>query len=435
MLWVKLRKKKNQLESAKILENPYFTWGCSDDLALRLKKTLYCSEDDDCYDVSSIALTDVAVSILKESARCSRRKITHRYASSLTRQLSISPCALIMSLLYSERLRQCNPGYLDRISSSDLYVISMLVATKFLHDEGEQEEIYNDEWAEAAGLAVSTVNRLEREFLDAIDWNIYVKPADFLDYCSKIETKIALKYGLQRGWFSYTDLAQFLHAIQYQTVLKDVIEKTVTVICGCALVYGMSLSILVSTALTYASQTSHRIQTITQTSTNHTRVNDFTPLSMLPSSSIFASFSDRRLTRRRGFRSHRKTTDMNANQPEANLEEISDLALERLQENVTASRPTLPCTADSQTHALRFESQLQHRARQTRLSITFDLTDRRFMAFDEVGYHEEFSKNVAKCYGYAATNVKKKIDPIGSILRRNAKKFMYDPRILGMTVI
>jgi len=217
--------------------------------------------------------------------------------------------------------------------------------------------------------------------------------------------------------------------------LKDVIEKTVTVICGCALVYGMSLSILVSTALTYASQTSHRIQTTTQTSTNHTRVNDFTPLSMPPSSSMFASFSDRRLTRRRGFRSHRKTTDMNTNQPEANLEEISDLAIERLQENVTASRPTPPCTTDSPTHALRFESQLQHRARQTRLSITFDLTDHPFMAFDEVGYHEEFSKNVAKCNGYATTNVKKKFDPIGSILRRNAKKFMYDPRILGMTVI
>ena len=33
-----------------------------------------------------------------------------------------------------------------------------LVATKFLHDEGEQEEIYNDEWAEAGIFSFTSVN-------------------------------------------------------------------------------------------------------------------------------------------------------------------------------------------------------------------------------------------------------------------------------------
>lgn len=42
------------------------------------------------------------------------------------RQLPISPCALMMGILYSERLRQLNPSYLERVSSSDIYVVSMV---------------------------------------------------------------------------------------------------------------------------------------------------------------------------------------------------------------------------------------------------------------------------------------------------------------------
>lgn len=58
---------------------------------------------------------------------------------------------------------------------------------------------------------------------------MYVDPAEFIEFCSSVETKIALKCGLQRGWFSYTDLTQFLVASQYQTILKDIIEHTVKV--------------------------------------------------------------------------------------------------------------------------------------------------------------------------------------------------------------
>jgi len=229
--------------------SPYFTWGCADDLTHRLKKTLYCSEENDCYDSSSVALTDVAVSMVLDVATNPKRKLTHRYASSLSRQLPISPCALMMGILYSEKLQQLNPSYLDRVSSSDIYVISMMVASKFLVDEGEDDEVFNDEWAEAAGLATSTVNRLEGEFLDAMDWNIYVNPNEFIEFCAKIEIKIAFKYGLQRGWFSYTDLTQFLVATQYQKILRGIMQNTVKVIGGCALLYGMSLSILATSLL------------------------------------------------------------------------------------------------------------------------------------------------------------------------------------------
>ena len=39
---------------------------------------------------------------------------------------------------------------MPQVSSADLFLIAMMVASKFLHDDGE-DGVYNDEWAESAG--------------------------------------------------------------------------------------------------------------------------------------------------------------------------------------------------------------------------------------------------------------------------------------------
>lgn len=43
-----------------------------------------------------------------------------------------------------------------------------MIATKFLNDSGEEDDILNSEWASSVGLSLPEVNRLEREFLAAI---------------------------------------------------------------------------------------------------------------------------------------------------------------------------------------------------------------------------------------------------------------------------
>lgn len=115
--------------------------------------------------------------------------------SSVRSQAAVSPCALLLALIYIERLRHKNPEYLQEVSSSDLFLISMvcglklspdlffyyvlliahhfhvvlqMVASKYLYDEGVTEEVFNDEWAEAAGMDVSDLNELERNFLHAV---------------------------------------------------------------------------------------------------------------------------------------------------------------------------------------------------------------------------------------------------------------------------
>lgn len=43
-----------------------------------------------------------------------------------------------------------------------------MVASKFLNDEGEDDEVFNTEWAQSADLTILQINRLEKDFLKAI---------------------------------------------------------------------------------------------------------------------------------------------------------------------------------------------------------------------------------------------------------------------------
>jgi len=43
-----------------------------------------------------------------------------------------------------------------------------MVASKFLHDDGEEDEVFNKEWANSGQVTVSRMNKLEKDFLAAI---------------------------------------------------------------------------------------------------------------------------------------------------------------------------------------------------------------------------------------------------------------------------
>merc|ERR1712018_1055532 len=88
--------------------------------------------------------------------------------------LSQGPNSLVLALLYLERLRRHNPDYLTTVSSADLFLVSLMVASKFLHDDGEEDEVFNDEWASSGGIDTKELNRLEVKFLAAMDWRIFV---------------------------------------------------------------------------------------------------------------------------------------------------------------------------------------------------------------------------------------------------------------------
>jgi len=49
-----------------------------------------------------------------------------------------------------------------------------MMASKFLHDEGEDDSVLNEEWATSAHMELEELNELERNFLAALvcptDW-------------------------------------------------------------------------------------------------------------------------------------------------------------------------------------------------------------------------------------------------------------------------
>ena len=100
-------------------------------------------------------IPDIAVEIFQKSAPSPIRKLQKKYAAHvarfvlcnisvlsnhafslsvsaqnkfllLFREACISPCAMMLALVYIERLRHRNPEYLQKISSSDLFLISMV---------------------------------------------------------------------------------------------------------------------------------------------------------------------------------------------------------------------------------------------------------------------------------------------------------------------
>ncbi|XP_070813750.1 protein CNPPD1 [Chaetodon trifascialis] len=218
-------------------------------LTERVRKRLYYGLDTDVsLDALSCPVTDIAVEIFQKSAPSPIRKLQKKYAAHVSREACISPCAMMLALVYIERLRHRNPEYLQKISSSDLFLISMMVASKYLYDEGEEEEVFNDEWGAAGKLDVQTVNNLEMNFLNAIEWSLFTEPNDLFDILSQLETSIAERQGMKRGWFTYTDLCVLLEHSAWSQALTAIYQHFTKVSCMLGLVYLTSVAGLIATS-------------------------------------------------------------------------------------------------------------------------------------------------------------------------------------------
>ncbi|XP_077407703.1 protein CNPPD1 [Vanacampus margaritifer] len=218
-------------------------------LSERVRQRLYYGLDRDMsLEVLSSPMTDIAVEIFQKSAPSPIRKLHKKYAVHVSREACISPCAMMLALVYIERLRNRNPEYLQKISSSDLFLISMMVASKYLYDEGEEEEVFNDEWGTAGKLDVETINQLEMNFLNAIDWSLFTGSNDFLDALGQLESSVAERQGMTRGWFTYTDLCVLLEQSAWSQTLAAIYRHFIKVSCMLGFLYLTSVAGLIATS-------------------------------------------------------------------------------------------------------------------------------------------------------------------------------------------
>lgn len=210
----------------------------------RIKKTLYYGKLP-ITERFSLPVTELAAELFSEVKNGkSLERLDLDEAAAMTRNACVSPCSLVLALLYLDRLKTCNPDYLQRVAPSELFLVSMMVASKFLHDEGEIDEVFNDEWAASAGISVKEINRFERDFLQAIQWEVFVSERAFWTRLSKMERDIALKEGRRRGWFSYTELENLMNTVD----LTALTQAVVTVSAVCLTSYTASVLTLIGSA-------------------------------------------------------------------------------------------------------------------------------------------------------------------------------------------
>ncbi|XP_060810905.1 protein CNPPD1 [Amyelois transitella] len=172
----------------------------------RISKTLYYGQLPT-LPCLSLPVTEVSCELWSLSQRGrSLRRLHVDAAASIARQACVSPCALVLAILYLERLNACNPDYLMTTAPADLFLVSLMVGNKFLQDDGEDDEVICSEWAASGGLELRQLKKLEVEFLNAIDWNIFVSEKSFESGLAWLEKQVALRQGRARGFFTYGDL-------------------------------------------------------------------------------------------------------------------------------------------------------------------------------------------------------------------------------------
>ncbi|PSN53286.1 hypothetical protein C0J52_04663 [Blattella germanica] len=94
----------------------------------RIKKTLYYGKLP-ITERFSLPVTELAAELFSEVKNGrSLERLDLEEAAAMSRNACVSPCSLVLALLYLERLKTCNPEYLQRVAPSELFLVSMVSA-------------------------------------------------------------------------------------------------------------------------------------------------------------------------------------------------------------------------------------------------------------------------------------------------------------------
>jgi len=236
-------------------------------LVERLRKSLYygsikCGSHER-IDYPSMPLTEVTVELFDKTVTSGPKGLDvfdMNFAAQVSRQACITPTSIMLSMIYLERLKAKSPEYLRRVSTCDLFLVSIMIASKFLFDDGEDDEVFNDEWAASANIDVKQLNRLEREFLKAINWSLFVDCHTFMKQLSKVEALISLNESSKRmsTGMTYTELLALFNYSMARSKgdpLWTVVTKYVTkVLLVSSMAYWVTvLALIGSTAIAITS--------------------------------------------------------------------------------------------------------------------------------------------------------------------------------------
>eukprot|EP00731_Ephydatia_muelleri_P020209 Em0012g1034a len=219
----------------------------SEDSDMNRKVYLPLLEDtDECRRRSSASLNELAYETMLSINPARSQSLKMGYIANLVSEGAVSPCSLILGLLYIKRLSQINPSYVSNVSPRDVFLTALLIASKYMNDEGEDEALTNSQWAAAGYKEKEEVDQLERRFLSAIDWRLYVSMQEYYPFVANVQKRIAISQLKQRGWATYTDLTTIWQASDVEETMLSASKQTAKVTCATSFVYLMCVATLLA---------------------------------------------------------------------------------------------------------------------------------------------------------------------------------------------
>lgn len=222
-----------------------------------------------------VPLTETIAEVLQEFSHDKFLVDDISFIFEMSRKRAISPYALVIALIYLNRLKIKTtqtkdngafgyfktPDNFDKYSASyltntELCLVSLLLASKYLIDEGETEEIYNDDWASVSELSVKEINKLEKSFLRQLDWELYVSSEEFWKFTNSLTDKITRKkVKLQYNQCTYSDLDVLLSnsnefSLEIAKKYLHLLTKLI-IVCSSTIVYVAFSSFFVSACIIY----------------------------------------------------------------------------------------------------------------------------------------------------------------------------------------
>ncbi|VDK78053.1 unnamed protein product [Litomosoides sigmodontis] len=160
---------------------------------------------------------------------------------SISRHGCVDACTFLVAMVYLDRIRTTDKTCFEFSDPGELYLSTIIIASKYLHDVGQREYIYNDKWAALASMSLKRVNEVELNVLDAINWNTNVTNVEFLRLLEDVEVWIAKDSFKKRGFCTYNELAVLLWRINF---ISDCIKPLLLSLAAFAFVYSTAVILL-----------------------------------------------------------------------------------------------------------------------------------------------------------------------------------------------
>jgi len=101
------------------------------------------------------------------------------------------------------------------------FLVNKLLTIGELFDEGEDDFVYNDEWAESSQKDVKQVKKQELSFVNGINWNLSVGMPEFKRTLRDIEVHVVQSQVIWRQNATYSDLVVLWNSGFWQNYLLE----------------------------------------------------------------------------------------------------------------------------------------------------------------------------------------------------------------------